>query len=122
MRCAKTLFSLLNRCLVYKYDNLQVIFHPATALDSYKNKGEYTGRFDVVWVANNMTKQLGNLASLAKRGGRVLIESRKYSANVRHEEQQKFTETVKNNARDNGLRELIVFDSEKHTVARFCKN
>ncbi|XP_015604868.1 dynein assembly factor 3, axonemal homolog [Cephus cinctus] len=101
--------------------DIQIIIHPVTALDNYKNKLEFMNKFDVVWLSHNMTNQLGNTAPLLKTGGKMLIESRKFLTELRKDDLEKFTKDLKAQARDNGLRELIDFDAEKHVVARFCK-
>ncbi|XP_043271669.1 dynein axonemal assembly factor 3 [Venturia canescens] len=97
----------------------KVIFHPVSSLNTYKNKSDYVEKFDVIWMGNNVTKHLENVSALAKKGGHVLVESRKFLVDLRLEGQKKFTEELKKLAYDNGLRELDEFHSEKHTVARF---
>lgn len=69
-----------------------------------------------------MTKQLENLAPLASTGAPVIVESRKYMADLRKEDLKNFTEEVKELAQKNGLRLIHDFDSNEHIFARFCKN
>ncbi|KMQ96301.1 dynein assembly factor axonemal-like protein [Lasius niger] len=102
--------------------NHKIIFHPATSLESYKSKCEYVNRFNLVWIAHNMTKQLENLVPLASTGAPVIVESRKYIADLRKEDLKNFTEELKELAQKNGLRSLHDFDSNEHVLARFCKN
>lgn len=79
-------------------------------------------RFNLVWIAHNMTKQLENLVPLASTGAPVIVESRKYIADLRKEDLKNFTEELKELAQKNGLRSLHDFDSNEHVLARFCKN
>ncbi|KAM0727110.1 Dynein axonemal assembly factor 3 [Formica fusca] len=102
--------------------NHKIIFHPITSLESLKSKCEYINRFHLVWIAHNMTKQLENLAPLASTGAPVIVESRKYMADLRKEDLKNFTEELKELAQKNGLRLLHDFDSNEHIFARFSKN
>ncbi|XP_012228949.2 dynein axonemal assembly factor 3 [Linepithema humile] len=102
--------------------NHKVIFHPVTSLETLKFKREYVGRFHLIWIAHNMTKQLANLAPLASTGAPVIVELRKCMADLRKEDLQNFTKELKEVARENKLRLLRDFDSNEHVLARFCKN
>ncbi|XP_029161923.1 dynein assembly factor 3, axonemal [Nylanderia fulva] len=102
--------------------NHKIIFHPVTSLEFYKSKSEYVNRFHLIWVAHNMTKQLENLIPLASTGALIIVESRKYIADLRKEDLKNFTEELKELAQKNGLRLLHDFDSNEHVFARFCKN
>lgn len=99
-----------------------MIFHPVSSLNTYKNKSDYVEKFDVVWIGHNVTKQLENVVKLSRKGGNVIMESRKFLVDLRQDEQKKFTEELKKLAHDNGLRELNEFHSAKHIVARFRKD
>ncbi|XP_020708141.2 dynein axonemal assembly factor 3 [Athalia rosae] len=102
--------------------DFQVIFHPISNLDKYKEKKEFLGKYDLVWIAHNMTKQLPHVVPLMKLGTKVIIESRKFMVDLRKEDLARFTEELVKEAKDNGLEELIKFDSEKDNIARFVKN
>lgn len=69
-----------------------------------------------------MTKQLENLIPLASKDAPIIVESRKYMADLRKEDLKNFTEELKELAQKNGLRSLHDFDSNEHVFARFCKN
>ncbi|KAL0132598.1 hypothetical protein PUN28_000393 [Cardiocondyla obscurior] len=102
--------------------NHKIIFYPATLLESLKLKSEYVNRFHLIWVANNMTRQLPNLVPLASTGAPVIVELRKNMADFRKEDLQNFTKELKEIAQENGLRSLYDFDSNEHIFARFCKD
>ncbi|KYM78616.1 UPF0470 protein C19orf51 [Atta colombica] len=102
--------------------NHKIIFHPITSLESLKSKCEYINRFHLIWVAHNMTKQLPNLIPLISADAPMIVELRKYMADLRKEDLHDFTKELKEIARTNGLRSLYDFDSNAHTFARFCKN
>jgi len=69
-----------------------------------------------------MTKQLPNLIPLISADAPMIVELRKYMADLRKEDLHDFTKELKEIARTNGLRSLYDFDSNAHTFARFCKN
>jgi len=93
-----------------------------TSLETLKSKREYVGRFHLIWIAHNMTKQLANLAPLALTGAPVIVELCKHMADLRKENLQNFTKELKEIAQENKLRLLRDFDSNEHVLARFCKN
>ncbi|XP_076635626.1 dynein axonemal assembly factor 3 isoform X1 [Colletes latitarsis] len=100
--------------------NHKVIFHPATSLETLKCKTEYTSKFDFLWVAHNMTKQLSNLTVLLKKGAVVSIELPKYLVQLREEDLQNFIKELKDTAKRNGLYEIGDINTKKH-IAKFSK-
>ncbi|XP_076221778.1 dynein axonemal assembly factor 3 isoform X2 [Nomia melanderi] len=113
----------------YKTDNIfwtnienhKVIFHPITSIETLKFKADYVNRFDFLWVAHNMVKQLPNLSPLLKKGAIVLIELQKYLIEIREEKLHDFVKELKDNAKKCGLREIGDINSKKHCIAKFCK-
>lgn len=69
-----------------------------------------------------MTKQIANVAPLASTGASVIVELRKYMAELRKEDLEKFNKELKEIAQESGLRPLCDFDSNEHVIARFSKN
>lgn len=100
----------------------KVIFHPASSLETLKSKCDYVNKFHLIWVAHNMIKQLTNLAPLASTSASVIVELRKYMADLRKENLQNFNKELKEIAQESGFRSVYDFDSNVHTFARFCKN
>lgn len=91
-------------------------------MELLKNKTEYKEKFDTIWIAHNMTKQLPNIIPLLKKKGHILIELRKYLSELRKEDLESFTKELKSTTQGCGLREMKSFNSENHTIARFCNN
>ncbi|XP_076238838.1 dynein axonemal assembly factor 3 isoform X2 [Calliopsis andreniformis] len=102
-------------------ENHKVIFHPVTSLETLKDKAEYSDKFDFLWIAQNMIKQLPNLAPLLKKGATVLVELQKYLVEPREEGLQNFVKEVKEIAQKSGLREICEINAREHCIARFCK-
>ncbi|XP_046735894.1 dynein axonemal assembly factor 3 [Diprion similis] len=110
------------RKIVWKnIPDFKVIFHPLTAINKYKNKQEFIQKFDLIWIAHNMTKHLSNVIPLAKLNARILVESRKFMVDLRKEDLEKFTKELINDAKENGMETIHKFDSEKDNIARFLK-
>ncbi|XP_053996440.1 dynein axonemal assembly factor 3 [Hylaeus anthracinus] len=101
--------------------NQKVIFHPVTSLETLKCKTEYTSKFDFMWIAHNMTKQLPNLIPLVKKGAIVLVELRKYLVELREEDLENFVKELRDIGRKNGLREISDINAKKHYIAKFYK-
>ena len=99
----------------------QIIFHPITNLDRYKEKDQYLEKFSLIFLSHNMTKQIPNLVPLLKKDSPFLVESRKFLSELRKEDLEEFSTELKNIGKENGLRNLNDFDSEKQTFARFSK-
>lgn len=99
----------------------QIIFHPIANFDRYKEKDQYLEKFSLIFLSHNMTKQIPNLVPLLKKNSPFLIESRKFLTDLRKNNMEAFSTELKNIAKENGLRILNDFDSEKQTIARFCK-
>ncbi|XP_076683056.1 dynein axonemal assembly factor 3 isoform X2 [Andrena cerasifolii] len=100
----------------------KVVFHPTASLETFKHKAEYVSRFDFLWVAQNMIKQLPNLAPLLKEGAIVMVELQKYMVEPREEDLQNFVKELRNIARESALRELGDINPKEHYIARFCKH
>ena len=99
----------------------QIIFHPVTNVDRYKEKDQYLEKFSLIFLSHNMTKQIPNLVPLLKKNCPFLVESRKFLPELQKEDLEKFSSELNSIARENGLRNLNDFDSGKHTFALFCK-
>lgn len=101
--------------------HFQIIFHPVTFLQTSKHKIEYINRFDFIWIAHNMVKQLPNLVPLLKKKGIMLVELQKYLVELRNEHLQNFVNELKSMAQQNGLHEINDINAKEHYVAKFCK-
>ncbi|PBC27609.1 dynein axonemal assembly factor 3 [Apis cerana] len=102
-------------------ENHKIIFHPVTFLQTSKHKIEYVNRFDFIWIAHNMVKQLPNLVPLLKKKGIMLVELQKYLVELRNEHLQNFVNELKSMAQQNGLHEINDINAKEHYVAKFCK-
>ncbi|XP_033214505.1 dynein assembly factor 3, axonemal [Belonocnema kinseyi] len=100
---------------------IEIIFHPIANLERYKEKDQYLEKFSLIFLSNNMTKQIPNLVPLLKKESPFLVESRKFLTHLRKTNLEEYSAELKNIAKENGLRNLNDFDSEKQTIARFCK-
>ncbi|XP_076759970.1 dynein axonemal assembly factor 3 [Xylocopa sonorina] len=110
-----------NRTSWIDVKNHKIIFHPMSSLETFKHKAEYINKFDFIWVAYNMMKQLPNLVPLLKEGQIILVELPKYLVNFRDDNLQTFMMELKTIAHCNGLREISDINIKEHYIARFCK-
>ncbi|XP_066601851.1 dynein axonemal assembly factor 3 homolog [Prorops nasuta] len=102
--------------------NTKVLFYLNESLRSFATKQANFERFDVIWIACNMTKQMEHyVSSLLKKGSLILIESCRFLSELRKEDLQAYDEELKDRMRKFGFREIGIFNSEKHNFARFCK-
>lgn len=69
-----------------------------------------------------MTKQLTDLAPLAQTSAPVIVELRKYLANLCKEDLENFNRDLKEIVQKSGIQSIHDFDSNQHTLARFYKN
>ncbi|XP_076171764.1 dynein axonemal assembly factor 3 isoform X2 [Ptiloglossa arizonensis] len=102
-------------------ENHKVIFHPVTSLETFKSKIEYASKFDFIWIAHNMIKQLPNLTPLLKNGAIVLVELRKYMIELREEDLENFVKELRDIAQKSALCEIGDINARKHYIARFYK-
>ncbi|XP_043589918.1 dynein axonemal assembly factor 3 isoform X3 [Bombus pyrosoma] len=101
--------------------NHKIIFHPITFLSTSKHKMAYIDRFDFIWMAHNMVKQLPNLVPLLKKKGIMLVELPKFLVDVRNENLQNFVNELKSMMHHNGLHEINDINSNEHYIAGFSK-
>lgn len=103
------------------FKSFQISFYLPSFIERCKTKEQYKNKFDVVFIANNMTNQLPNLIDSIKKGSLILIESRKFMTQLRKEDHIKFNEDIQKIADDIGLKKVTSFDSHSDIFARFIK-
>lgn len=81
----------------------------------------YIGRFDFIWIAHNMVKQIPNLVPLLKKKGIMLVELPKFLVDVRNENLENFVNELKSMMHHNGLHEINDINSNEHYIAGFSK-
>ncbi|XP_017756805.1 PREDICTED: dynein assembly factor 3, axonemal [Eufriesea mexicana] len=101
--------------------NHKIIFHPVTFLEIVTHKAEYVNKFDFIWIAQNMVKQLPTLTPLLKETGIILVELQKYLVELRDEHLLNFVKDLKSMAQHHGLYEINDINAKEHHTARFRK-
>ncbi|XP_063991654.1 dynein axonemal assembly factor 3 homolog [Diachasmimorpha longicaudata] len=99
-----------------------VKFTPAWYLEKYKTKSEFKEKFDIVFVANNITNQIPTIIPWVKRKGMVLIESRKFMTELSKEDHEKFSSDLKQLTEDAGLKLIEPIHEPLENILRYMKD
>ncbi|XP_011306546.1 dynein assembly factor 3, axonemal homolog [Fopius arisanus] len=98
-----------------------VKFYPAWYIEKYKSKPDFNEKFDVAFVANNMTNQIPNIIPWVKVKGAVLVETRKFMTELSKEDHQKFSNDLEELTKASGLKSLESVDEPLENIQRYTK-